>query len=135
MSFIGLSKNIFKKTSYFGCISAETSRTGPLDTECRGTPGRGNILKSITLSTDRYCKVRGFGRPGHGIDFGALSRTISTIFGIFSYDSEIPAPAVPLFEAGLRRTQTSATNCGHGNPHQRKISNSTMCCASRAIKN
>ena len=132
---MALSKNFFRKTSYFFAKRCTTSRTGPLHTECRGTPGRGNILQSITPSTDRYCKVRGFARPGRGIDLGALSRIISTIFGIFSYDSEIPAPAVRLFEAGLRRTPTSATNFGHGNPHQRKISNSTMCGASRAIKN
>eukprot|EP01052_Picozoa_sp_SAG31_P061118 SAG31_NODE_20222_length_580_cov_2.669439_1_plen_97_part_10 len=39
----------------------------------------------IWYSTGRYYEVRGFGRPGRGIDLGALSRTISTIFGIFSY--------------------------------------------------
>ena len=36
MSFMELSKNIFRKTFQFGCISAETSLTGPLHTECRG---------------------------------------------------------------------------------------------------
>ena len=43
-----------KKSFGFAAISVATSRTGSPHTKYKGTTGTPNILKKVTLSTDRY---------------------------------------------------------------------------------
>ena len=47
-------EKINNKSSRFAAISWASSRTGSPHTKYKGTTGTPNILKKVTLSTDRY---------------------------------------------------------------------------------
>ena len=78
-----LSKNIWRKTSQFGCISWATSRTGPVHTGCRGTPGRGNIWKNPINSTDRYSQESQYARWEGSPSLPQLGTLLAITFRVF----------------------------------------------------
>ena len=51
---MALLKKKLKKSFGFAAISVATSPTGSPHTKYKGTTGTPNILKKVTLSTDRY---------------------------------------------------------------------------------